>query len=48
MEIRNKVRNELKKHVEIDDKGEIEYALDTKIECDRERCVTHITGKVFA
>jgi len=47
VEIRNKVLNELKKHVEIDDKGEIEYALDTKIECDREKGVLRISQEKY-
>ena len=34
--IREKILKELRSHVEIDDKDDIEYALDTKVECDRE------------
>ena len=34
--IRERILKELRSHVEIDDKGEIEYARDTKVECDRE------------
>ena len=35
--IREKIMKELRSRVEMEDKGEITYALDTKIESDREK-----------
>ena len=33
----DKILRELRSHVEIEDEGEIAYALDTRVECDREK-----------
>ena len=45
--IRDKILRELRSHVEIEDKGEIAYALDTRVECDRERGELRISQEKY-
>ena len=45
--IREKILKELRSHVEIDDRGEIEYALDTRVECDREKGEIRISQEKY-
>ena len=45
--IREKILKELRSHVEIEDKGEIAYALDTRVECDREKGELRISQEKY-
>ena len=37
----------MRSHVEIEDKGEIAYALDTRVECDREKGELRISQEKY-